>query len=61
MNYAPLARIVLRYGVGLVFAGSGEIGQHLSTDPDIVSAVALGIGFLVETTYALAKRKGWAT
>jgi hypothetical protein len=30
MNYAPLARIALRYGVGASFIGSAEIGERLA-------------------------------
>lgn len=59
MNFGPLARIVLRYGVGY-FAGS-QIGEALAMDPDIVLIVALGMGAAIEGAYALAKRKGWAT
>jgi hypothetical protein len=58
-DWAPLARIVLRYIVGAV-AGM-EAGAVLAGDPDIVFYVALGIGAAVEVVYAYAKRKGWAT
>lgn len=59
MTYGPIARIVLRYGVGAVI-GAAQ-GDMLAGDPDVVSLVALGIGALVEGAYALAKRRGWAT
>lgn len=59
MDYAPIARIVLRYIVGAV-AGM-EAGALLAGDPDVVLYVALGIGLLVEVAYAFAKRRGWAT
>lgn len=59
MDWAPWARIVLRYGIGYV-AGS-EIGETLAMDPDAVLLLALGIGGAVEALYVLAKRKGWAT
>lgn len=59
MNYAPLARIVLRYIVGAV-AGM-EAGSLLAGDPDVVLYVALGIGLAVEVAYTFAKRRGWAT
>ena len=61
MNYAPLARIALRYIVGAVFMGSATIGDTLAADPDIVAVAALVIGAVVETAYAMAKRKGWKT
>lgn len=59
MNYAPIARIVLRYGVGLVIgAAQADI---LAADPDVVTVVALAIGAGVELAYTIAKRKGSAT
>jgi len=56
---APIARIILRYGVGLVFGM--EIGRLLAGDPDVVLFVATGVGLATEVVYAYAKRKGWAT
>ena len=61
MQFAPLARIVLRYAVGAGIMGSATIGNQLAADPDLVLYVALGIGAAVEAGYAIAKRKGWAT
>ncbi|WP_182442166.1 hypothetical protein [Cereibacter sphaeroides] len=57
--YAPIARIIIRYLVGLVI-GADAAGV-LAGDPEIVTLVAAGIGAAVEAAYALAKRKGWAT
>ena len=59
MNYAPIARIVLRYVIGGIVGM--ETGAILAGDPDFVLYVALGIGAAVEAAYTLAKRKGWAT
>jgi len=59
MNYAPVARIVIRYGVGAVI-GMAQ-AEQLAADPDIVTVVAIGIGAAVEAAYTLAKRKGWQT
>lgn len=59
MDYAPIARIVLRYVIGGVI-GAAQ-GDMLAADPDLVTVVALGIGAGVELAYAIAKRKGWAT
>jgi hypothetical protein len=59
MDYAPLARIVLRYIVGGVVGM--ETGGLLAGDADVVLWLALGIGAAVEAAYAYAKRKGWAT
>lgn len=59
MNYAPIARIILRYGVGAIIGASQA--ELLAGDPDIVSMVALAVGAAVEAAYVLAKRKGWAT
>jgi len=56
---APIARILLRYGVGVVLGM--ELGQRLATDTDVVAIVALAVGAVVEGAYALAKRRGWAT
>lgn len=59
MNYAPIARIVIRYGVGLVFGL--EAGNILAGDPDTVLIVAAIIGVVTEWAYAYAKRQGWST
>lgn len=59
MSYAPVARIVLRYGVGAVI-GMAQ-GEMLAGDPDLVSALAVLLGAAVEGAYVWAKRKGWAT
>jgi hypothetical protein len=59
MNYAPIARIVLRYGVGAIIGASQA--ELLAGDPDVVAMVALAVGSAVEAVYVLAKRRGWAT
>lgn len=59
MNFGPVARIILRYGIGYL-AGS-EIGDQLAMDDDAVLMLSLALGAAVEGFYALAKRKGWAT
>lgn len=59
MQYAPIARIILRYVIGAVI-GAAQ-GDMLAADPDVVTVAALGLGAAVEGAYALAKRKGWAT
>lgn len=59
MTMAPIARIVLRYGVGF-FVGS-SIGQGLSEDGDMVLAVSLALGAAIEGAYLLARRLGWST
>ena len=61
MNYAPLARIILRYIVGAGVMGSAQIGNQIAADPDLVLVVSLIIGGVVETLYAISKRKGWNT
>lgn len=61
MDYAPIARIILRYLIGAGIAGSTQIGDYLAADPDLVLYVSLGLGAAVEGVYAFAKRKGWAT
>ena len=59
MQYAPIARIILRYVIGGII-GAAQ-GDMLAADPDVVTVAALAIGAAVEAAYALAKRKGWAT
>ena len=59
MNFAPFARIIMRYGIGY-FAGS-EAGEALAMDPDAVLILSLAMGAAVELVYTLAKRRGWAT
>jgi len=59
MELAPIVRIMLRYGIGYL-AGS-NIGETLALDADIVLGLSLALGAAVESVYAYAKRKGWAT
>ena len=58
-SYGPIARIILRYGVGAVIGASQA--ELLAGDPDVVAMVALAVGAAVEAVYIFAKRKGWAT
>ena len=57
-DFGPLARIIMRYGIGYL-AGS-QAGNALAMDPDAVLMLSLALGAAVEAVYALAKRKGWA-
>jgi hypothetical protein len=59
MDYAPIARIIIRYAVGLI-VGADAAGL-MAADPDMVTVAAVAIGGTVEIAYSLAKRKGWAT
>lgn len=59
MDWAPLARIVVRYVVGAIIGM--DAASALAGDPDVITVVALGIGAAVEVAYGFAKRKGWAT
>ena len=59
MNMAPLARIIARYGVGVVLGM--EAGELAAGDPDIVAVIAIVIGLATETAYGFAKRRGWTT
>jgi hypothetical protein len=59
MNYAPIARILIRYGVGLIIGA--DAADLLAGDPDVVTVFAVALGGAVEVVYNLAKRKGWAT
>jgi len=58
MNYAPIARIFVRYIVGLVLGM--DAADIMAGDPDIIACVALAIGAATEAAYALAVKKGWA-
>jgi hypothetical protein len=59
MDFAPTARILLRYVVGAVLGL--DAGNTLAGDPDVVTILALLIGAAVEVVYSIAKKKGWAT
>ena len=59
MDFFPIARIVLRYGVGYVIGS--EAGAALAMDQDVVVTLALGIGAAVEAGYAFAKSRGGKT
>jgi hypothetical protein len=56
---AVVARILLRYGVGLL-AGLAY-SEQLAADPDVVMALAALVGIATEAAYALARKYGWAT
>jgi hypothetical protein len=58
MNYAPIARILIRYVVGVVVGA--DAAELLAGDPDVVTVVALAVGGLVEAVYTLAVKRGWA-
>ena len=58
MDFAPIARILMRYGIGYL-AGS-EVGDKLALDPDAVFVLSLALGALVEWAYARAKKTGGA-
>jgi len=55
--YAPIARILIRYGVGLIIGSNA--GDIAVGNPDLVTVVAGAVGAANEVVYALAKRKGW--
>jgi hypothetical protein len=59
MNYAPIARIILRYCTAAVF-GLAQ-GEVLAGDPDVVSVLALALAASVEGAYAWAKKTGGTT
>jgi hypothetical protein len=64
---APIARIILRYVVGILVARAiftNEDGNALISDPEIAQMVELGVGVAIgavtEGWYALARRWGWS-
>ena len=54
-----IARIILRYGVGLTLGMN--TGSILAADPDVVVLVAAGVGVATESLYSVAKKRGWVT
>ena len=56
MNGA-IARIIIRYGVGLAIGMNA--GEALAGNPDVVLVVATLVGIATEAVYTVAKRKGW--
>lgn len=58
-DYGPIARIIIRYIVGIVVGA--DSADMIAGDPDIVTIVALAIGACVEVLYSIAKKKGWST
>ncbi|MDG3089241.1 hypothetical protein P7F88_25595 [Vibrio hannami] len=61
IDYGPWARIALRYVVGAGVIGSPQIGAALAQDPDLVMALSLAIGGVVEVIYVRAKKNGGKT
>lgn len=57
MDYAPIARIIIRYIVGLVIGA--DAANIAAGDPDLVTVVAACVGVAVEVIYGVAKRRGW--
>ena len=57
MDYAPIARIIIRYVVGLAIGT--DAANIAAGDPDLVTVVAAGVGIAVEIVYGVAKRRGW--
>jgi hypothetical protein len=59
MDYAPIARIILRYVVGVLLGMDAD--GIIAANPDLITIVAVALGAAVESFYAWAKKKGWAT
>lgn len=58
--YAPIVRIILRYGTGLIFGM--EIGEMLAGDPDLIAVLVPLVTLAVtELSYWRAKRAGGTT
>jgi|TARA_B110000977_G_scaffold142777_1_gene181302 hypothetical protein len=58
-NYAPIARVLIRYIAGIAIGA--ESANILATDTDLITVIAILIGGLNEMWYYLAKKKGWNT
>lgn len=68
MINGAIARILLRYliaGVTMYGLMTPELGEMITSDPDIAMFAELGVGAVaavsVEAWYWFAKRMGWAT
>lgn len=59
MDYAPIARIIIRYAVGIVIGA--DAADVLAANPDLITLVAAGVAVVVEGFYAWAKKNGWPT
>ena len=68
IDFAPIARIILRYGIGY-FVAKGILPEDLVTmitdDPEVMALIDLAVAALiagaVERWYYLAKKFGWRT
>ena len=62
--FAPLARVILRYGVGFL-AGIGLVSEDMSSqiqgDADVLVILIAVLIASNEAFWWLARRKGWAT
>ena len=60
----PLTRILMRYLAGyLVLIGvlPEDLAEMLLNDPEIAAAIGIGLTFIAEYAYRLAKKYGWDT
>lgn len=59
---APLTRIIARYLAGAMVAyGLMAPQDAVAMHPDLVAIVGAVLGVAVESAYAFARRRGWAT
>lgn len=68
MINGAIARILLRYLIAIITTYgllTPELGEMITSDPDIAMFVELGVGAVaalaVEVYYTLAKKRGWST
>lgn len=57
-----IARILLRYGAGALIAHgllAQDVGTSLAADPDIQIAAGALLGFIAESMWIVARRRGW--
>jgi hypothetical protein len=63
MYFAPIARIVVRYGVGA--AVGIATADAVQNDPDLMNMLTVGVGTVLsygtEYLYTQAVKRGWAT
>ncbi len=62
-DFAPFARILLRYFGGALISAGIALSPDTITDPDVVQIVCIIMGALCtaisEGWYVLAKKRGW--
>lgn len=63
ITVGPIARIVVRYGMGMLFGAA--VSDAVLNDPDLMNFIGIVLSMLgswaIERVYQEAKKRGWAT